>query len=508
MSNTQWDIDTLQQYKNFRNNLRRTNRSESLYVLWNYAQNLQFGRLINQDIEVHEQFVKAKTWIEKSVHPWEVEVLTREAILWGSENKEDHTLRKWQYMADTTNKLKHFENYLAAKYIEKNDVLTELMRISHRQFPWQSQYPNDEIAIRYYKIFNTKELGTIIENATGLTLNKLYTIWLAFTGLALQRYSVKYLPNVQLPNITVDDVRKFLSIYSLELSKLKEILSAETEINDRYVYKFCSIKKYPIIRMDAFGIDSLVIPVPTHLFWRLTSGLYYDLYNTPNFDHAFGDSFQDYIGAVIAKGCPVLQLIPEFSYSKDKKSTDWILHDGKTGIFIECKTKRLTDDAKTHINDVNLEAQMDIAADFVIQVYKNILDYKEGRYRDAVPNNLTNLYPLIVTLEDWYFYGDKLYKILETKVTEKLTNKGLDLNLVKTYPFSICSAQDFENIVQVLSLVDIDEFFKKKVFDNDKLLWSFYPYVHETFPNETKKIKALFHDDYTRLFDVGEGLSI
>lgn len=507
MDNT-WEQDTYKHYKNFRNNLRRTNTIDSLYVIWNYIQNLQFRRTIDKEIQVHEQFTKCKNWPEKPILPWDLEILAREAIIWGTDSSSSVTLRNWNYLVTTKNKLRDLANFITQKHIDKNNFLKEILRISHRQFPWQSHYPKAKIVIRYYKIYNTLQIRNIIENRTGLSLMKLYMIWLRFIEFTSDKFTIEYPPSTELPNISENDILKFLNIYSINIKDLRIILNKELEINNAYEYRFSSLKKYPIIKANIVGIDKLIIPIRTHLFWRLTNGLYYDLYEESGFDKAYGDSFQAYIGEVIKAGCPNLRCIPEYQYSKNERTTDWIIRDGKTAVFIECKTKRLTEGAKTELDNLVLKGQIDIISDAVIQLYKNILAYKKGKYPNDISQDIDTIYPLVVTLEDWYFYGDKLYDLLRIAVKKKLTNKNMNLELITKYPFSVCSTGDFEEVVQILSKVSIFEFFSKKLFDEEKLLWDYHPYIHKCFHNEARAIKNLFHEDYVNLFKEEKELSL
>ena len=50
---------------------------------------------------------------------------------------------------------------------------------------------------------------------------------------------------------------------------------------------------------------------------------------------------------------------------------DWVLSDSKGHLFIECKTKRLTLDAKTLSDSVALDRDLDVMAKAVVQHYRN-----------------------------------------------------------------------------------------------------------------------------------------
>jgi hypothetical protein len=60
--------------------------------------------------------------------------------------------------------------------------------------------------------------------------------------------------------------------------------------------------------------------------------------------------------------------------------------------------------------------------------------------------------------------------------------------------------EEFEDIMQVMQITCIKKFMDKKVFDQEKNEWLFYSFISEEFPEESKKLKFLFKDDFGKLF--------
>jgi hypothetical protein len=128
-------------------------------------------------------------------------------------------------------------------------------------------------------------------------------------------------------------------------------------------------------------------PLPTLLFWRITTGLYYSLKAQPGFPTAFGESFQTYAGEVLQQRIvnAAMQVLGETKYhvGQNRKDTvDWIVQEGDAAaLFVECKTMRLTWASKSGMSDLSALAQ-DIRklAGAVVQVYKAIRDYRAGSY--------------------------------------------------------------------------------------------------------------------------------
>jgi len=499
------DNQVFELYKPFRNHLRKISLPDSLYVLWVYTQHLQFNNPIPSSIEVLPEIVLAKNKISKTFFEWELETLVREVIINSEESKfAPETLRKWKYFARAINKLKDLENKIIKKFIDETNILTEFHRIAHREFPWQSS-PNQKYIARYFKIFNYTPLNNIIQSVIGLTTQELFLIGMLLFGFYKNKFALFTPPTIiDIPEITQESLDKIFNHFSCDLIGLKKKLLGEQQINEKFVYAYSSLRKYPIIKMKYQGKDSLVCPLPTLLVWRLTNGIYYEICGKKNFSNEFGKSFQNYVGEVIERGNNKVEAYPEEEYldGKDRKDTvDWIIDEGDSAIFIECKTKRITVPAKTEIkSEKELKKDLEFMADFIVQVYKSIGDYFNNKYPSFKFRINRKIFPLIVTLEDWYLWGDKLLGELKTKVIEKLRKTSLPLAWLSEMPYSVCSIQDFELMVQIMEKVGIKKFIEKKVYDQDKEKWGFRPFIINEFPNENKILRFLFPDDFDKIF--------
>lgn len=495
----------LESYKPLRNHLRQLSLRDSLYVLWAYIQHLQFNNSIPNDIDVPLEVALAKNKITKQFYEWELEVLIREVIINAqASNFAGKTLRKWGYFAGAVNKLKNLENEIGRKFIDTTNILTELHRIAHRQFPWQSRL-NKEYITRYFKIFNSIPLSNIIQNVIGLSTQELYLAGMIFWGFYINHFAL--IPPISIkniPEVTQENLEKFLNRFSCDLANLKKRLIEEQEINEKFAYSYSSLRAYPITRIQRQDRDNLVCPAPTLLAWRLTNGIYYEICNEKDFDIEFGKSFQNYVGEVIGTGNKKINIYPEEEYydGKNRKDTvDWIAADDESALFVECKAKRITVPAKTEIrSEEELKKELDTMADFIIQTYKNIADYYDNKYPSFKSKENKTIFPLIVTLEDWYLFGDKLVNELRGKVKEKFKTSNLPHIWLSEAPYSVCSVQEFEAMVQIMEKVGIKTFMGRKVYDQDKEKWMFFPFMKSEFPEENKTIRFLFPNDFDAIF--------
>ncbi|MFA6255093.1 MAG: hypothetical protein WC675_03620 [Patescibacteria group bacterium] len=500
--------DVFELYKPLRNHLRQIDLYGSFYTIWNYSQHLLSNKKFPNDVLVAPEFLSLdQIGKMRMVSLWELETLCKEIIINSQEVEGKKTLKNWEYFANAINKLKKLENDISGKFVDKNNILLEMHRIAHRQFPWQAEKPAAISMTRYYKIFNYEPISEIIKKVTNLSTQELYIIATALFGLYENKFTLFYPTKIEIKGISIKNFDYFLNHFCCDIKTLKEKLLKEQEINEKFAYAFGSLRAYPIIKMAIpSGKDGLVCPLPTLLFWRLTNGIYYEIFRQKDFDNYFGFSFQTYVGEVIKKATynKKIKYYAEEQYriGKELKDTiDWIVADEEGTLFIECKTKRMTFGAKTEINSMDeLEKELDKAAEFILQVYKAIKDCLDNKYPSYKHRSNKNIFPLIVTLEDWYLFGDLTLEKLNEKIKIMLSNHKIPTSWLDDYPYSICSVSEFEKITQVIQLIDIKEFMSKKVFDQDCKKWNFSPFIGSKFSEINNKIKFLFPEDFDRIF--------
>ncbi|MEJ1965237.1 MAG: hypothetical protein WDO56_28365 [Gammaproteobacteria bacterium] len=490
-------------YKPLRNHLRHVSLLQSLGAVRAYQQYLQFGQAFPRDIEVPTVFFQ-KTRAEKGIYEWELELLAKELILNAPDQANDD-FRRWNAISSAVNKLKDLENEVAGRYdkLFSENILLEVYRIAHRQFPWQAA--NDSVRLtRYFKLFSTDKLHGMLEKHLGLDARTLYTIGLLFSGAFLEHFGVDWPLKTTLAGITEAQFANFAARFATDLPSLRERIGRAQSYDQDYAYAFNPLKVSPLIHVVNQGKPALIAPVPSYLFRRFTEGVYYDLINVPGFAGAFGAAFQAYAGEVITAADPkgALTLLREETYhvGKDQKhAVDWIVTDGSGALFVECKTKRLPFAAKVALASKEvLEEELGKLAKAVVQVYKTLADANAGLYPHWKPSKLP-VFPLVVTLEDWYAFGDEFISGIDGFVRAGLVDESLDPKIMETLPYTICSIDDFECVIQVVVGVGIKPVMDSKTQGEAKL-WLLRDSTKTKFPAEYKAIKRnLFQADFERI---------
>ena len=491
---------TYQLYKPLRNHLRSYSTLQSLAVIRAYIQNLQFDEPFPTDIEVNPVFLRADN-ANKGVYEWELELLIREVII-NCEEVGKYDMRNYTHFASAVNKLKQLENSIGAspayREIFKENVLQELFRISHRQFHWQ-QKPNTDDLIRYYKIFGRTDLDAIVESELGMNARQLYTLGLVLTGAYSDKFGIRYPIRIEMEGIlTQAQSDEFIRRFSIGITELKEKMERAQSYDQDFAYTMNPLLLTPLVWVILDGVKTLIAPVPTYILKRFTEGIYYEICNAEGFSAAFGSSFQEYVGDVLkaTTGNTDVHISPEQNYRVGKNvkhSVDWIMEDATATIFIECKTKRVRYAGKLALSDTaSIDEDLKKMADFIVQVYKTLTDALQGSYAHWQPSERP-IYPMVVLLEEWYLFGDRVIAIIDRFVKDKLNEENLDLGMVDEYPYSICSVKDLEYTAAVLAKVGIQSYMETK--NNDEYRnWSHGSYTNSNYFKEASARPDLFPD--------------
>ena len=488
--------------------VRQLGYRESLYVIWAYSQYLQVKDFkIPADIQVADAFLSTRP-PQAILSEWTLEQLVREVIKSADVvPRRGCSLRQWDTVEGVARALRKLEEEIYAQPGDGQRIHLELMRIAHRQFVWQQRPMSWKAFIRYYKLFNTPEIRSCAELATGLSLDHIYLIGVTYLGMFLERPTTARQPDIQIPGLTQEHLNRFLAFTSLSRTELARQLRAEHALDEGFAYRYSSLREFPLIRILHQGRDEIACPIPTLLFWRITTGLYYNLKDIPSFPTAFGTSFQRYVGEILCQRVtnPILALLEESKYRKGrnrKDSVDWIIQEGNdAALFIECKTKRMTWASKAGLTDLAaLEQDIRKLAGAVVQVYKTIADYRAGLYPHLDYVEARRVYPAIVTLEDWYFFGFEMPGRLDAAVRAIMEPAGLPLAWLDEMPYAILSVQEFEIAAGVINIFGVKRVLFGKVQDTEFRRWGFSAYCHNQYRNEVQNLPELFRDEYKAMF--------
>ena len=469
-------------------------------MIWAYSQFLQVRDFcFPDDIEKHQDFVAGGR--EKYlIYEWELETLATEVILHAGRGTK--TMRDWSTLDSIVQRLRNLESELYGTN-GNADIFIELARIMHRQISWQQFRPSTKLLYRYHRIFSDPAIDAVCRKIIGLPVDGLYCqAILAYVELAR-------VPALKVGITTTRDALVFLKFAARPLAALGTMIADVHRLDHAYAYQVGPLRQFPLVSVEANSHQYVFCPVPALLFWRLTSGLYFDLIKGDrDFGNALGSSFERHVGEILAAAvrAPSLRYIEQAKYGtrqQPRATCDWLLVEGDTAAaFIECKAKRIRVAAKIAMSDLTpLREDIGVLADAVVQLYERLLEYEAGAFPNLPFVTGRKSYPLVVTLEEWYLFGRRVVGMLREAVEVRMRAAGLDLNLLTRAPYSIMSCDEFEEAAQVIDVVGLETFFESKLSDSEMRSWPYGNFLRHQFAKERKVRKLVFRDEAEAMFN-------
>lgn len=490
-------------YKPLRNHLRRIGIENAYYVIWAYINFFQFNDFsFPVDIEVNADIKKERDIPNRSVLEWELSLLAREI----TKNGEDSfftasvDLREWRHFANALNKIKEFENNSWPTYGDVVNIAEEFRRIAHRQFPWQNK-PNSALFVRYFKIYNNHRIREIIKNILGLSVQSWYIIGTTMVGAIVSNPKFNINSDISIGGITKEGFDIFLSHTSNKLGELKNIIKEKVRYDDEFVYTLNPLEYYPLVEIGSY----YYCPVINFLIWRMTSGIYFDLVNDKDFGGQFGFAFQDYLEEISKKiiDRKFTKIIPEAKYissGNKEDSVDLILEQSDAAFFVEAKAKRMKSKSKSELLSENaIKSDLKILAQDIGQVYGTLDDYLKGRYTHFSFKKDFKIFPFLVTLEEWFIMGKDSENLLEM-VKNEMFKRNLPEKYLVEFPYTVCSASDFEILIQILNTKPINDIMSKWI-SLSKQGHNFGNFLRTEYNGQYKTICDYFPEDFDKIYD-------
>jgi hypothetical protein len=386
------------EYKPFRNYLRRFDLLSSLVDVWRYSLHVMEDRPLPIDFPVGISAVAAGP-LKRNLHPWDLDVLARELVLNGGKGG-DRSLKKWRDLAIAINYIRDLEEAaFVADGHGKADAVFELHRHAQRQLPWHPSNKGVNPMVRALKVFGETAVESVVTRELGMTMKQFIQLGAAVTGHFLNHEGMSINQDYGVLGISRASSDAFFRRITCDLGQLKTETASFQSCDRDWPYAWNPLEFTPLVAFDPALPDRVLCPIPRYLSRRATGGIFYDLVKSSDFDNPFGNSFQSYVGEIMAKTCPQprFTLLPEEPYyigNNKMHGADWVLFDNSGHLFIESKTKRLTLNARILSDAAALEKDINVMALAIVQHYSNIRRALDGHTK-WVPDTLP-IYPLIV----------------------------------------------------------------------------------------------------------------
>ncbi len=456
-------MDVYSAYKPLRNFLRKADTFSSLATIW------RLNNHLITDTALPVDFIRDLPWADRRIkgriHPWILSILAREIVINGSVS-EGCNLTRWFDLATAINLIYKISNYISS-YTSKLDVLHELHRIVHQQFPWNKDH--GYALSRYLCIYGEEDLNSLVVERTSLDISKIYTLGFAFSGAFLERPYYMAYQDFSCFGIPEDNRNNFLDELIIDLDTLRERYISCQEYNENWFYSPNCLLATPLISLGKSRPGWVICPIQSYLMSRISEGIYYDIVSHKSFSNNYGNSFERYverISKLFLKEDKVYKPKVYKFQKQDRHGPDLILKDETALIVVECKAKQVKAKFRYDHDKSSLYESLDFISKFIVQNYKNIMDMKNG-YTEWNSDGL-DLFSVIVTLNDWILFVPTVHKLLEEKVKAGLAEENLPFSLLKEIPYFVVSIDDYEVIIQILKKVSIKQLLQKKMTEDYK----------------------------------------
>lgn len=483
-----------EEYKPLRNTMRRFALLDGLVDVWGYALHVIHGQPLRAGLAVGIP-LQIGGHIGDYLYPWDLDVMARELLI-NAGARGTLRLGRWSDLAKVSKMVRRLDG-LSSQQPDTPDVLFEIHRIVHRQFPWQRS-PTVDSTVRYLKVFGASNLEEIVLRELGMSMKQLFLLGGAVTGNFMRDWGMSTNQDYAVLGIGIKQSQAFFDRLAATPAQLKASLDTKATYGTDWLYAWNPLERWPLIRFDPAHPDRVICPIPAYLQRRVMSGVFYDLVNSKDFKNPYGTAFESYIGEVTTMVClpPRFRLIkdePYFVKLQEQRGVDWVLGDETAELAIECKAKRLRLEAKLMSDTAALSAELDEMAKAIVQLYRNIREAQADK-APWKPNG-SPIYPIVLTFEEWFLFSPFVQNMLGEHVRRRLENLHIPISVLDEMPYTVASAHEYEVAIQVIAQIGIQNLLSKKT-QSEFRHWSLMPFMTTHFPTELSSChRRLFMED-------------
>ena len=334
-----------------------------------------------------------------------------------------------------------------------------MRRMAFQQFTYQMPLPEmgwkaGRQVILFTEIGEQYGVNEKFEAATGLSIKD-------FLGISFSIFSIIQPDNVfKLKASTLHSVfdpatvQKYFDLVAVTPAQAKVYLDADSQKKGkRFVLQLYELS--PLVRKPFLIMNDEYIVFSKRLFRQFFANFIYDfLYDLPDNFGAFGDILEKYIRQQFeTQGFdPILDKSWKKILGKEVSAPDFTICQDDGTTFIEAKRKHLSDIPKVmQTNDTFSRHLDDSIVKGVVQIYSLAHELLQAR-PDRV-KNFDNFYGVVVSFKDHYLRGGQQFwdEFLRDEITEKLTARGIDPNIMPAENIFLLSVDEFDYLAAFLA---------------------------------------------------------
>lgn len=339
--------------------------------------------------------------------------------------------------------------------ITHHNLFSFVIRLTQQQLPYQKKF-HLELArtLLLYNDFLKQKKQSEYEKAYqelyGMNLERFlqisYSISVAYWEGKRKKSEIMHYCS----NLSTYTPNEFLCVFDkLSTDKLKFKELAEKRKVDEALfeyYQFNPLQSYPIFLINE---DEIVIPSSYEYHFRLTDGIYYDLFNkffneqnpkSNPFTEDLGEVFEEYVKTLW--GETNKSWMPEFEYGSGQKFSDFSVLEDESLFLIELKAKRLRLPTRVTGSLEGLKQDFETGiVEALIQIQKKVTDVKNGTGGLDKYQRAKVFYGIVLILDSMYFGNDTFSReIIERMINEK----GIHLE----FQYQVMFIDEFERLIK------------------------------------------------------------
>lgn len=435
-----------------------------------------------------------------SVQAWEIETLVN--LLLTTPKTPGFV---WEPAMDTgqfetirvlTNLLRSAEDDETPLRINIENIIDELHRIGHRQFPWQRTWVRSGELYKYLYIYCQGACADYFKEKYGLDIiDYVSAAFILFTQ-HMGRTWMPLLDTRETLPVSLEVIHKTTQLLSSstwtahrEAAALVSKFEAEASAPIPVAYQPSYLRLKPIISFDRADTTLYTSPLPALILLRVTSGLFYDLASGKN--PVIKDAntrFEEYSRKIIKAFIPEFEPLPSENYGTKKvpfETPDILLTlNGKIVSVMECKATKLTYAAQYGENPrEDARDGYDQIVKAIFQLWRYFAHVRQKILNHDLADDVTGV---ILTLDSWTQMGGKLRDklIAEAKVYSAQKDSSITEADMRMPVF--CPIQELDDILSISSADQLLETFRRMT-EIDSLGWNIRQKRDEVGPRQEAK---------------------
>lgn len=431
------------------NKLTQLNVWDSLYTIRQY---------INKYID---NYNLDKTNLNGIEHPnmcpinlYIADFLTCACLKYSKKCRCEHSLRYFKTrskICKTVNKVYDEANEIVKKYPSvwlKSHALSQY-KMQHYQFFYERIY-------KYYYLYSTDILKDYVHRDLGISLKNYFllgvTLYFYYSrSLCIDKNNLQKEFKIKGNPWKCEEFEKIISILSCDIDDIRNKIHINCSDSVMLFFSDSPHVNHPIL----FDNDNFYCSNPLYILYSCIEGLQFhlDLKAKKNIElnKALATNLENYIGEQLLyySNDGNFKYIKELSYSKGRKTSDWIIYDDECVVFLDCKLKKLTVDASRSLS-------------LDIQIVNDLIASECFKSKDKIEATKKSLSPL---MKDVFSLGVDMGKIFcsyydwsNNKIKEFTYDKNLKVcAIILSLEELFCEAFEIKGVIDRIALAYLNQ---------------------------------------------------